>query len=280
MWLDGNNTNIKLASRYYVVRKFAANLYVEKSVSYSLSLTTLHFVFLKITTFKGNPELSNFDSVLSQVCFSVNFNKMTINTSAWRLAAQISIYTLVITTILSNNKPVAADLSIVPLWNVTANQTDSNSCDLAIHSNLQDIVKLTVYTVETCSVQLTASNETAVLIRIPQGALVYAERQKKILNCQKKYVSFRADKSCLFVSRHPKLQLSLQGDDANGSSISISPTPENTTAPICQDGTGSEGHHTSRVSQTNHCQAQEFDFLISCILSPDYKCSFKFSQQL
>ena len=106
---------------------------------------------------------------------------------------------------------------------------------------------------------------------------MYAKRQEDILDCQMKYVSVTPDElNCSFVFRHPKVQLFLQGDNPNDSIITISQMPVNTSAPICQDGTGSKGQHKSRVSQTNHCQAQEFDFLISCDLSPDFTCSFEF----
>ena len=201
---------------------------------------------------------------------------MATDISMWRLAAQIRIFTLILDIILSSNRLVAADLSIVPEWNVTANQSDSNSCDLAIDNNLQDVVKFTGDIVQTCSVQLTA-NGTAALIRIPKGALVYAERQENMLNCQMKYVSFTTDKPCFFVSRHPNLRLFLQGNSGNGSSISISQLPANTSASFCSDGgVGSKGQHSSRVGQKNHCQAYEFDDMVSCNLSPYNTCSFKF----
>ena len=72
---------------------------------------------------------------------------------------------------VSNNKHVAAELSVIPLWNVTINETDVESCDLAIDDNLQDAVRLTGNTVETCGVQLTSSNGTAALIRIKNRSL-------------------------------------------------------------------------------------------------------------
>ena len=177
---------------------------------------------------------------------------------------------------MSNKTHVAAELSVIPLWNYSMNKTDTESCGLDTDNNVQDAVKFTGDTVETCNVQLTSSNGTAVLIQIPQGALIYAERQENILNCQMKYVSITADEPCFFVSRNPKLQLFLQGDNANGSSISIIQMAVNMSAPICPDGTSSEAQHTSRVSHKNHCQIYEFDDLISCNLSPDYTCCFKF----
>ena len=105
---------------------------------------------------------------------------------------------------------------------------------------------------------------------------MYAERQEDILNCQMKYISLTANKHCFLVSRHPNLQLFLQGDSVNGSSVDISQILVNTSATICPDGTSSKGRHTSTVSQTNFCHVQEYDSVISCNLSPNYTCSFKF----
>ena len=199
---------------------------------------------------------------------------MTI--SVWRLGAQILISALILNTTVTNNKYAEAELSVIPLWNVTINKTHVDSCDLTIHDSLQDVFRFTADAVKTCSVQLTTSNGTAALIRIPKGALVYAERQEDILNCQMKYISLTANEPCFLVSRHPKLQLFLQGGSGNGSSVDISQMLVNTSATICPDGTSSKGRHTSRVSQTNYCQVQEYDNVISCNLSPDYTCSFKF----
>ena len=202
--------------------------------------------------------------------------KMNIKISVWRLAAQSLLSILIFSIIVPNNSHVVAALSAIPLWNVTVNITDAESCGLAKNNNLQNEVKFTGDTLKTCSVQLASSNGTAVFIRISQGAFMYAERKANIFECQMKYVSVRADKTCLFVSRHSKLKLFLQGDKANGSSIIISQMPGNASAPICQDDTRSKEQHTSRVSQTNHCQAYESDDLLICNLSPDYTCSFKF----
>ena len=200
---------------------------------------------------------------------------MTINIVVWRLAAQILISSLIINTIASNNEHVVGEVNVIPLWNATVNKTDVESCDLAI-DNLQDVVRFTGDPLKTCSVQLTSSNGTVALIGIPNGALVYAERQENILSCQRKYVSLAAIKPCFFVFRHPRLLLFLQGDNANDSSITISQMTVNMSVSICPDGTGNEGQYSSKVSQTNHCQVDEFDNLFYCQLSPDYKCSFKF----
>ena len=130
--------------------------------------------------------------------------------------------------------------------------------------------------IQTCSVQLTASNGTAVQIRIPEGAFVYVERQGNISDCQLKYLYITAEEPCIFVFRHLKFRLFLRGDGINGSYINISQMTADTSATLCPDGTSSEGLYTSRVSQTNHCQAHEVDDLTSCNISRDFLCSFKF----
>ena len=201
---------------------------------------------------------------------------MRINISVWRLVAEIIISTLIVNTTVLNHKHVVAELSVIPLWNVTVNKTDAVPCCLGTDSYLCDVVKLIGDKVETCSVQLTSSNGTAALLWIPKGSLVYAERKENIFKCQMKYVSLSADENCFLVLRHPKVQLFLQGDSTNASSINISQMPVNISAPICPDGISSKRQHTPIVSQINHCQAHEYEDLISCNLSTDYTCSFKF----
>ena len=199
---------------------------------------------------------------------------MTINISVWRLAAHILISILILNTIITKKRHAEAELSVISLWDVTVNKTES--CNLGTDNNLPDVVKFTGDPLKTCSIQITSSNGTTALILIPQGALVYMERQEDILKCQMKYVLFPADESCFFVSLHPKLQLFLHGNSANDSSITISQMRVNTSAPICSNDTGSEGKRKSTVSQANHCQVYENDDLISCNLSSDYTCSFEF----
>ena len=201
---------------------------------------------------------------------------MAINISAWRLAIQILVSSLIVNTTVLKNEHVVAEMSVIPLWNVTVNETDAQSCDLATDNNLQGAVRLTGDTVKTCGVQLTSSNGTAALIRITKGTLVYAERQENILDCQRKYVSVTADEPCFFVFRHTKLLLFLQGDNANGSSVTISQMTGNASAHICQDGASNKGQHTSRVSQTNYCKAHEFNDLVSCNLLQIIRVRFNF----
>ena len=87
-----------------------------------------------------------------------------------------------------------------------------------------------------------------------------------------KYVSFTANESCSVVFRHPKLQIFLQGNSVNNSTIIINQMSENGSAPC----SGSKGQHVFKVSPTKHCQVNEFENLISCNVSPDYTCSFQF----
>ena len=205
---------------------------------------------------------------------------MAIAIAVWGSVSHVFITTFILNTLIMSNKPVMAELTIVPLWNVTfgaaTNQTDPNSCHLTNDSNPQDMVTFTGKIVETCSAQLSTSQGTAALIKIPQGALLYAERQENILDCQMKYVSFTSDEPCEFVSQHPKLQLYLQGDSDNGSSIFITSIPINKSVPVCPKDADDMKQHASRVSQTNHCHTNEYNHMYHCNLSPDYTCSYKF----
>ena len=117
------------------------------------------------------------------------------------------------------------------------------------------------------------SNEKAALVEIPQDALVYAKRQGNIPDYQMKYVSVSPAEPCLFLFPcHPKVQLFQQDD----SIFTISKMSVNTSVPICPDDANNKEQQSPKVSQTNHCQGQEFDDLVSCDLSPDYTCYFKF----
>ena len=193
---------------------------------------------------------------------------------------QILVSSFILTIIVFNYRPILAELTIVPLWNategVTTNQTNSYSCHLANDSNLQDVVKFTGDSVETCSVQLISSNGTAAVIQIPQGVSVYAARQGHTLAGQMKYVSFTADEPCIFVFRHPKVQLYLQGNNENASSIDISHILVNTSALDYLHDADDVEKHASRVSQTNHCQTKEYNHLYSCNLSSNDTWSFTF----
>ena len=201
---------------------------------------------------------------------------MVIIVSLLGIETTILITTFIIHIIVLNNQPVVAELTVVPLWNVTANQTYADTCDLRVDTNRLDVVEFTGDTVQTCSVQLIASNGTTALIQIPQDALLYVERQENVLDCQKKYVSVTADEPCIFVSQHPKLQLFLHGNSDKSSGIAISNIPVDTSFPICLDDVNDLEQYGSQVSQTKHCQINEYNHLISCNLTPDNICSFDF----
>ena len=205
---------------------------------------------------------------------------MMIAIAAWGLVTHFLTTRFILDTLILSNKTVVAELTIIPLWNITAgvatNQTDSSSCHLTIDSNPQGVVKFTGKTAETCIVQLTTSNGTAALMQIPPGVLFYAERQENVLECPMKYISFTSDEPCVFVSWYPKLQLFLQRDNDNGSSIFIASIPGNKSVPACPKDANDMKQHASRVSQTNLCHTYEYNHLYSCNLSPDYTCSYKF----
>ena len=52
--------------------------------------------------------------------------------------------------------------------------------------------------------------------------------------------------------------------------------PVNMSTPICSDPSYFEEQYASRVSQTEHCQTDEFDHALFCHLSSNYTCSLKF----
>ena len=203
--------------------------------------------------------------------------KMRITVSRSGLATTVLMTSFIIKTmIVMISQKVVGELVAIPLWNatagITANYTYVHSCDLTTDNDLLDVVKFTGDKVETCSVQLITSNGTAALIRISQPALVYAERLENTLDCQMKYISFgTVDKPCVFVSRHPKIQLFLQGDSDDSSTLFISNIPVNMSMPICLEDVGDLEQYSSRVSLTNHCQTDEFNHLISC--HSNYTCT-------
>ena len=194
------------------------------------------------------------------------------------LIAKCLITTFILNIAVVENRVVASELTVIPQWNVTLNQTDADFCSLG--TNIQeDVFILTGSSIKTCSVQLTTSNGTTALIQIPEDTLLYAERKGKLFDCQNKYVSLAADEPCVFVSRHPNLQVYLQGNSLNRSSISVRHMPISTAAPICPDGpdvSSNEEQHASTASQTKHCQTDEFNHVILGEISSDYTCSFAF----
>ena len=190
----------------------------------------------------------------------------------WRLPTLFLISTPICCIVDLNNKMAIAQFSIIPHLNNTTNQSGIDSCSLDVDDNCKGVTFLTASPFQTCVAWLTTSNGTAALIQLSQGALAYAERQGSIPDHQMKYVSFTANEPCVFVFRHPKVQIFRQSDSVNNSSIIISKMPENGSAPC----SGSKGQHVFKVSQAKHCQVNEFEHLISCNISPNYTCYFQF----
>ena len=199
-----------------------------------------------------------------------------------RMAVYKSLCRFVILTLILNilvlqqTKFAIADLTVIPLWNATTNQTGAMHCQLSSGNYQAGVTILSENSIQTCRVQLISTNGTAALIQKPYGVSMYVERQANVLDCQKRYVSVTTTEPCVFVSLHPTLKLFLQVYDYTESGIHIGDVPANKSVPTCLQVTVDEEQHASRVSQTKYCQTQEFNHLISCNLSPDYTCSFKF----
>ena len=178
---------------------------------------------------------------------------------------------LALSTLMLTKIAVEAEVTVIPLWNATRNQTGSELCMSSVDDG---VITLTGDNFQTCSVQLImliASNGTAAVVQIPPGISLYAERKGDILHCQKRYVSFTTNKYCFYVFRHHHVQLFWLGNPGDRN-ISISGIQTNSS--ICLDD--DDERHVSRVSQTNQCHAEEFNDLISCDLSFDFTCSFNF----
>ena len=178
--------------------------------------------------------------------------------------------------VVLKSKPVTAELTVIPLRNETTNQTDSESCHLRMNNSMNDdIISLSGDPFQSCVVQVTASNRTAALLQIPQYVNVYAT----LLGCQKKYVYFKTDShDCFSVVQDHKMHIFLQVSDRNDSTISISHTLFNKFVPLCSENAVIEEQrvYPSRLNQTKYCQTVTYDHMVSCTLSPDYSCSFKF----
>ena len=218
--------------------------------------------------------------------FLLRFQRAADGKTKEQMASQIFLFGLATNTLVLNlllnilvlkNEAVLAQLSINPLWNVSSNQTDHDACHLYIDTVRQeDVIEFAGSPSQACSVQLETSNGTAALIYIPGNLSVYAERQSKVLNCQKRYVSFQSDEPCFVVFQHPQVQLFLEACDHYNNSIIISELPLNDSASICPKYSSDEEQHDSEVSRIAHCYSEDSDELFSCQLSPDYTCSVKF----
>ena len=172
-----------------------------------------------------------------------------------------------------DNKLVVADLSVIPLWNTTSNQTVANSCFLSVDNYRDELIKFSGHTLNTCGVQLTPSNGTVALIQVPQGAFLYSERRGNITKCHERYVSITAHESCILMFDYSQLRLFLQ---SGNHTLLISGIRSNSSVPTCPGQTGQHEQHISRVSGMKRCQIEEFNHLISCNLTSDNTCSFKF----
>ena len=121
------------------------------------------------------------------------------------------ISTVIFTNFVLNNEAVLDDLNVSPHWNASTNKPDHDACHLDL--NRQNVIEFTGSPSQTCGIQLDISNDTADLIHIPGNLCVYAERRGKSLDCQRRYVSFQSDETCIVVLQHPQVQLFLEVTD-------------------------------------------------------------------
>ena len=184
----------------------------------------------------------------------------------WFILSFIS--SLILHVSVLDNQAVVADLDVVPLWNAT-NVTDS--CLLTVDN--YEVLRLSGHPLHTCGVQLTPSNVTIALLQVPQGVFLYAERQGYIPNCQKRYISIKANESCIFLFQYTQLRLFLPGYNRT---VLISGIHTNRSVSTCPGQPHQHEQHVFRVSQTKPCKIEEFNHLISCDLTSDNTCSIKF----
>ena len=194
---------------------------------------------------------------------------MKSNTILSQLVTRFLMVSLALSILLTQTA-VEAEVTVIPVWNATRNRTGSELCMSIVDDGVINVIGDET---QSCSVQLIASNGTAALIQIPPRVSLYVERQEDIPLCQKRYVSFTTDVYCVYVL-HQHVKIFLQGYPDNRS-IFISGIHLNTSMPMCMDDEDDE-RHVSRVSQTNHCHAEEFNLLISCNPSFDFTCTFEF----
>ena len=190
-----------------------------------------------------------------------------------RLAVKFLTPYFILQISIVDDKPVMADLSVLPLWNNSVkNQSSSDFCLLGIDNSRDEAIKFTGSSHQICGVQLIALNGTVILMHIPQGAFVYAEMQTNNSDCLKRYVSITGDESCIFVSQYSHIRLYLQSVNRT---VLISDLPANNSMPTCSVVKYAE-EHASKVSQTTECQIEVYDDVISCHLTSANTCSFKF----
>ena len=201
---------------------------------------------------------------------------MAINIFLLGLTKNTLILTAIFYSLVLNSGAVLADLSVIPLWNVSLNKTDQGVCHLDIDTDRQDVIEFTGSPSQTCGIQLETFNGTAALIHIHKNVSVYAERKAEIPECHKRYVSFQSNEPCIAVFQHPQVQLFMEATGRYDDSIAINSSPVNDSSSICPKYTSDEEQHESKVSQIIHCHFEDSDELFSCQLSPDYTCSVKF----
>ena len=205
--------------------------------------------------------------------FSANVLKMTNKIFLCRLAVKFLTSYFILQISIVDDKSVMADLSVLPLWNYSViNQSRSDFCLLSIDNSRDEAIKFTGISHEICGVQLIALNKTVTLMHIPQGVFLFAEMQANNSDCPNRYFSITADELCIFLSQYSHIRLYLQS--ANHT-VLISDLPANKSMPTCSV-VKYDDEHASRVSQTTQCQIEVYDDMISCHISSDNMCSFKF----
>ena len=198
---------------------------------------------------------------------------MTESKLLHRLVIRFFVSSFIFQFAVLDDEPIIADLSVFPLWNTTKYQDVSDSCLLSMDNNRNGVIKFSAHHFHVCGIQLTPSNGTVALIQIPQGVFLYSERQGTIPKCQQRYISITANETCLFMSQHSQLRLFLPGYNRT---VLISGIPSNNSIPTCPGQPDYQEQHVSRVIQMKHCKIEEFSHLISCNISSDNTCSFKF----
>ena len=183
------------------------------------------------------------------------------------------VFTFVI-YMLFNNRLTTAKLNSLPMWNISSYGFEP--CSLLYDYADQSVTIFNGNHFETCGVELTSSDEAAIMIRIPLNSsvnsFVYAVRQGDLLTCQNRYVVIEADGPCVGKLFHSKLRLFLQGN------ISISIREMSTYQPlsICSERIESQARNESKASQTKLCPISEFNQAVSCVKNSANVCSFDF----
>ena len=192
-----------------------------------------------------------------------------------RFWTRLVTFSLVVNNLLLIFTLTNAELSAIPLWNQTSDHNATDGCHLSVDKTDGETLVFTGDPLQTCTLEVILSNETAALIQIPYGAFsdsfLYAERQGELLECQNRYVVFTANVSCAIVIGQPEINLHLIGNTKLViNDIPMSSALSSVCLSVDYEGTGSE------VSQTLRCSEDEFNKSVTCI--PDYwhACYFDF----